>query len=29
VGGHFWPFTEVLRRIWRFVTRKVLKSAVL
>src|SRR6266436_302077 len=21
--GHFWPFTEVLGRIWRFVTRKV------
>ena len=20
---HFWPFTEVLGRIWRFVTRKV------
>ena len=20
--GHFWPFTEVLGRIWRFVTRK-------
>src|SRR5437762_10855248 len=20
--GHFWPFTEVLGRIWQFVTRK-------
>ena len=23
MGGHFRPFTDVLRRIWRFVTRKV------
>src|ERR1700745_2273157 len=23
---HFWPFTDVLGRIWRFVTRKVGKS---
>jgi len=26
VGGHFWPFTDVLRKILRFVTRKVQKS---
>ena len=25
--GHFWPFTEVLGRIWRFVTRKDLRDA--
>ena len=24
---HFWPFTEVFRKIWRFVTRKVQKLA--
>src|SRR6266508_5565133 len=23
LGGHFWPFTPVLRRIWRLVTQKV------
>jgi hypothetical protein len=25
--SHFWTFTEVLRRIWRFVTRKIWKTA--
>jgi hypothetical protein len=24
--GHFRPFTEVLRRIWRFVTQKMLRA---
>ena len=23
---HFWPFTEVLRKIWRLVTRKVAET---
>ncbi len=27
VGGHFWPFTQVLRKIWPGVTRKVGKTA--
>ena len=22
LGSHFWPFTDVLRNIWQFVTRK-------
>jgi len=26
--GHFWPFTGVLGRIWRFVTRKDFRLSV-
>jgi hypothetical protein len=27
VGGHFWPFTDVLRKTGRFVTRKMRMTA--
>jgi len=29
LSWHFWPFTDVLGRIWRFVTRKDGAVAVL